>query len=307
VLITGKIEGNDVRASGIIIGYREDQLYIVTARHSVRRGKATMAKPQVWFRSRPGEYVDAALVEKDYNLDFALLRVDQVQEQHIREGSKPAILCGDRRKLEPGQIVYSLGLNNEWPSRSASPETVSTVIDYEIYFNSKPVKEGYSGGALFNSSGELVGMITQDQGNESCVAISIETIIAFLGQSGYPVNLVYPTPTPNPAPSPQGEGEIVGTWERRLDGKVFRIKFTPDGQWQANSTEFPFKPSYYYGYRFEPERQLLSVFIEDNGPTNVFMEKGRTQWSGADHFTYTVIDSSDEQNIHKVVEFERIP
>jgi hypothetical protein len=307
VLITGKLEGRDQRASGIIIGKNEDRLYIVTASHCVRHGQREITELKVTFRSLPGEPVGGFLLPViKHELDFALIAVDRVREQQIREDSKGAVPCGERDKLQSGEPVYSIGLLNSWPEAGAQPERLSRLSDYEIHFTSSLVRKGYSGGALFNSSRHLIGMITEDEGvAEQCVAIAIDTIVAFIDEAGYRANLLGFQSKPNPAP-PAREGNIVGTWERRFGDKVIRITFTPDGQWRTDSSEFPSKPSYNYHYLFEPELPLLTLIIIDNGPKDVFREVGRPQWFGADNFTYTVIHSTDKTEVQKIFRFERV-
>jgi hypothetical protein len=94
-------------------------------------------------------------------------------------------LHGDVKALKPNDDVYPLGQpqGQLWHVPLA-PGKLLKVVGERISFQSDDIMPGYSGGALFNDSGELVGMITEDKPTKS-EAISFERIAEFLKDKGY--------------------------------------------------------------------------------------------------------------------------
>ena len=195
-----QIEGKDsdekpVLGSGIIFGYKENTLYIATAKHVVRRELSQLAGLRVRTKSLlPGETLPAELKSLTTpELDLAILVVRDIQKYKIPLEKILFDRVGKPRSLGANEKVYALGLPiTQAGEPPQSDEFVEAAVS-KLLFRSKTVREGYSGGALFNSNWQLVGMIRADE-PPFAHAIAIDQILAQLKEWGYPVNLASHTP-----------------------------------------------------------------------------------------------------------------
>ena len=84
VMINATIDGDTRPGAGIIFGLTNNQVYIATANHLVRRGLSKASEIQVEFQWLPGQPLPAQLLTyyDDRALDLAVIVVDGVQSAH---------------------------------------------------------------------------------------------------------------------------------------------------------------------------------------------------------------------------------
>jgi HEAT repeat protein len=195
VQISGQLDGENVVGTGIIFGSAADRIYIVTARHVVRQGLASITKPQVRMKSLPGEAIPAKLLEQsDRDLDLAVLEVRDVRKYKIPvEHILPFDRVGKTQSLQAEAKVFAVGLPVELSNLPAQPDEFVKAVGVQLIFQSSTVKKGYSGGALFDGNWQLIAMIRADE-PPFAQAVAIDQIIARLKDWGYPVALSVSSP-----------------------------------------------------------------------------------------------------------------
>lgn len=190
VQIDGQLGGDPVIGSGIVFGSLGSRLYIATARHLCRKELQSLESPLVSLRDLPGESLKAQLLEQsDKDLDLAVLMVDVGQRNRLQTAEIDFDRMGKPEALKADEKVFALGLPREQTDLPVQPDQFVKAVGFRIIFQSSSVKEGYSGGGLFDSNWRLVGMIRAVDPPFG-YAISIDQIIAQLKDWGYPVNLV---------------------------------------------------------------------------------------------------------------------
>ena len=194
VQVSGELDGEPVLGSGIIFGVANDRLYVVTAKHLVRRGTAKIVGLKAGIKSLPGESLDAELAEHSSSeFDVAVVVVRDVQKYKIPMEAIPFDRLGKPQSLQAKERVYALGLPIARKDESLqADEFVETAVS-KVLFRSQTVRPGYSGGALFNSNWQLVGMIRADD-PPFAHALTIDQVLAQVKEWGYPVNLKPHTP-----------------------------------------------------------------------------------------------------------------
>lgn len=128
--------------------------YIVTNHHVVDGGSAFTV------RTRSGDTYEASLVGSDSQTDLAVLKIDA-------EGLTPAVL-GDSDKLVVGETAVAIGnplgelggtVTSGIISALSREITTSAGATMELLQTNAAINPGNSGGGLFNSSGELIGIV----------------------------------------------------------------------------------------------------------------------------------------------------
>ena len=154
--------------SGVIV---DPNGYILTNSHVVGDGKAKSL--EVLFDD--GEKVPGKVLWLDPNLDLAMVKVDKK--------GLPAVKLGDSDSLEVGELAIAIGnpLGLDFQrsvtagvisglNRTVSVEntTMNDLIQTDASIN-----KGNSGGPLFNSKGEVIGINTVKVGNAEGLGFSI--------------------------------------------------------------------------------------------------------------------------------------
>lgn len=190
VQIRGMQDEGLVDGTGIIFGYRGDRLYIMTAKHIALSGTDKLKNPRVRFRSLPGENLPAEITEHfNSDLDLAVLVVRQIQPANLGLEKTAWNRLGPPRLLKEGDSVYAIGLPEEQSGGRIAADVFAKAVGFQLTFESRSVRRGYSGGGLFDANWRLVGMIRADA-PPNTTAVGIDQIIAQLQEWGYPVNLV---------------------------------------------------------------------------------------------------------------------
>jgi len=183
-----------VLGAGIIVGTDARGLVIVTAGHVVRKRAGGTPARAIWvcFASQ-GSLRPPTLAVLDTvtrrGLDLAVLRVIG----NPRDLARWIPQSWDRRGLVDAvgrdDAVNPVGCPNDRCWETPTPaDRVSFAGKFEIEFQSAFVDEGSSGGALFNRSWEVIGMLVSEEPPHGR-AIRIDQIVAQLGTWEIPLQL----------------------------------------------------------------------------------------------------------------------
>ncbi len=177
--------------AGIILSHEGNHVYLATASHVVRQGAAEAKTIDVQLKALAPRWHRARLLPPvgDSELDVAILAVDGVE---LNFCALPLQLGGDAGALRRGDAVYPVGYPGGilW-AMPLSADHASQVFPGQISFESQFVRVGFSGGALLNKRGEIVGMITADEPPLGR-AVPLALILEAARGAGYPVQLSGP-------------------------------------------------------------------------------------------------------------------
>lgn len=210
--VTGQGSGFIVTASGAVI----TNLHVV-------RGAAT-----VRVKLPSGDvYKTADLVDVDDQKDIAILKL---------KGFKlPIVALGDSDRAEVGDAILVIS-SPEGLTNSLSTGVISGVrrLDtHRIFQITAPISQGSSGGALFDASGELIGIVTYvlKSGQNINFAVPINYARGMIGE-GVKLTLaqLQPAPHARPQPAPNllnaGE-ELADQLAQAARGKLGRTAQAP--------------------------------------------------------------------------------
>lgn len=159
--VFGQASAASVTGSGFII---TSDGYILTNHHVIE--DAVAGGYQVTVMTYDETTYDAEIVGYDADSDLALLKIDA-------EGLVPAQLA-DSDELQVGQVVYAVGnplgeLSFSMTSGivSATDRTITTESDVAMtmFQIDAAVNSGNSGGPVYNSNGQVVGIVTAKYGS----------------------------------------------------------------------------------------------------------------------------------------------
>ena len=191
VMIDCKIDGSTVGSgAGIIFGQDNNYVYVVTANHVVGRRREQKPLSKVCFRMKPDAWYDADLTSHvDDTLDIAVLRV---AKNNISVGEILFKQLGNASLLSRGDSVFHIGYpeGRKWRTNVTPDRFSEQDGGRSLFFESRSVKPGNSGGGLFNKYWELIGMI-RSVGDPEGEAIEMSHIINRLRQWNYPIDLQY--------------------------------------------------------------------------------------------------------------------
>jgi ankyrin repeat protein len=152
--------------AAIVVGRQDNRLVLATANHVVRRGGVDVGGLEVQLKTLAPRWDKAVLLPPvaDGELDLAFIAVDDVVGRDLAPCSLPFRLGGDSAALRRGDRVFPVGYPNGilW-AMPLTPDRVSQVLPTQLSFESQFIRVGFSGGALINERGEIVGMITADE------------------------------------------------------------------------------------------------------------------------------------------------
>lgn len=152
--------------SGVIITQSNDAGYIITNNHVVEGAK------EITVRLTSGEEYSAQILGSDANTDLAVLRIAKTSGENFT-----AAPIGDSTKLSVGQEVIAIGnplgsLGGTVTDGIISALDRTVVIDgisMVLLQHNAAINPGNSGGGLFDSMGNLIGIVnakTSDTGIE---------------------------------------------------------------------------------------------------------------------------------------------
>lgn len=143
--------------SGIVIAApTTTRLYLATARHVVEDG----ARFDVRFPFDPESLFPGRVLWMSEERDIAVLAVDPPPEV-VSEVRRSFTRLGDPSRLNANSDVYPVGCPGGDCWLQPTADRVTTPGPVVLEFQSAFVREGHSGGGLFDETWELVGMVTQ--------------------------------------------------------------------------------------------------------------------------------------------------
>lgn len=141
-------------ASGVLISHDGK---VLTAAHVVQ------AVDKVFVEFADGQSVTAHVVSSAPSADIALLQLDSVPQ-----GASPAKL-GNSDKVEVADEVFVVGAPYGLPQtltvghisgRSAPKDGIANTPPWEFFQTDAAINHGNSGGPMFNTKGEVIGIVT---------------------------------------------------------------------------------------------------------------------------------------------------
>jgi serine protease Do len=146
MIISTENNGNEDQGSGVVI---MDGGYIATCNHLIENSTAITVKHQNL------EFKNAEIVAQDVQRDIAIIKISA-------ENLTP-IKVADSDILKPGQQVYTISSPVGYEN-TISEGIVSGLrkdkVKTTLIQSTAPITEGSSGGALINSNGELIGLLS---------------------------------------------------------------------------------------------------------------------------------------------------
>jgi len=178
------------KGAAILVGRDGARIYLVTANHVVREGGADATQIEVQLKTlKQPRWLPATLLPPAGNpdLDLAVLAIDAVQDFDFC--ALPVDLGADTTGVKRGDPVYPVGYPGGilW-AMPLAPDHASQVFPTQISFESQFVRVGFSGGALANRRGEILGMIVADEPPLGR-AVPFASILKTVRDAGYPVQL----------------------------------------------------------------------------------------------------------------------
>lgn len=156
--------------SGVMYKITDDDLLIVTNHHVIEDAS------RVQVTMHDGITLDAEVVGYNSKMDLAVLSIPLIRLEE--EGSQDITVAtfGDSEALKVGEIAVAIG--NPLGARFSSTVTAGVIsaVDRELNINGTnltmlqtdaAINPGNSGGALVNSKGEVIGINTAKQVDES--------------------------------------------------------------------------------------------------------------------------------------------
>ncbi len=165
VSIDARIGERTLLGAGVVAMRQRDAVVVVTANHVVRQGATAARAIVVRFKDKPQLALEATLLTGfDKTDDLAAFRVGRLREQGIDPCALPALPFDALQVVRRGHGVYPIGnpAGVAWRIPVAA-DTVTEVGERTITFQSALIDNGHSGGGLFNTFGDLVGIIRADQ------------------------------------------------------------------------------------------------------------------------------------------------
>ena len=148
-------------ATSVVIGQKDGKLFVLTAEHVISNARRIRYRYQT--KSGPSPFTDQVeVLVRDPSLDIALLQVDVTDEALPRSVAR---LSKRTRTAEFPFAAWSVGVDP-----MANPQArIETVLAKRLlrlprgeerfaWECQKPAEKGQSGGGLFNTHGELIGI-----------------------------------------------------------------------------------------------------------------------------------------------------
>ncbi len=174
--------------AAVLVGLGRDSLFLVTAGHVVVDRVSGVPAGEVHVRFDDGRGVRVAKVRAfDLDLDLAVLTVRAEPADPRRIPDR----LGDVSALEQGTAVHPIGCpNTRCHVTPVSDDRVQGLSFGLIEFQSPAIAPGSSGGALFNTEWEVVGVLLSTEPPYG-IALSIDAVARRLRDWAVPFQLTY--------------------------------------------------------------------------------------------------------------------
>jgi len=182
-----RITGSGIEGAGILVGFDDENLYGVTAKHVImKRGKIPSdleGRLRSWRDKLPLKVLKGHPTEDiaAFSISYGGLGLSQGDLGH----GLPLEILGSSRDLNGESEIFTIGhgagggwIDSREPSRLASHDVSGSRGARMLRFQ-RYCPGGHSGGAVFDSHWRLVGMIT-DYEEPFCHALPVESVLAAL-------------------------------------------------------------------------------------------------------------------------------
>ncbi len=182
---------NESQGSGVIFNSKYGSVFYALTNYHVVANEDSDQKPIYTVTDAYDNVYSAILVAGSKELDLAILRFGATVEMNEKLRLAPLARENARVATQVLAIGNPGGLHNSI--------TVGDIISYKdveadelpisVIYHTAPLEHGSSGGGIFNSDGELVGINyaigeTQDGDNKISFAVPIEEVIGFITANG---------------------------------------------------------------------------------------------------------------------------
>lgn len=177
-LINHQNNGGETQGSGFVI---TSDGQIATNYHVIK----SAASIDIYFQSGEKISGDFTVIGYNENLDLAVIKPDI--------SKAPALTLGNSDSVAVGQNIYAIG-TPKGLSNTLSTGVVSALRDQYIQI-SAPISHGSSGGALFNSAGEVIGITSAgvDDGQNLGFAIPVNMLKNLQKDKNIRLSQLFPT------------------------------------------------------------------------------------------------------------------
>lgn len=165
----GQTSSSAVSGSGFVV---TDDGYIMTNYHVIEDAYASNLAVKVMFKD--GSSYDATIVGVEEENDIAVLKIDATGLNPVRVGDSDSVLVGDE--------VYAIGnplgeldftmTSGRISALDRSITTSSNSPAINMFQFDAAVNSGNSGGPVFNTDGEVIGVVTAKAGENGVEGIS---------------------------------------------------------------------------------------------------------------------------------------
>lgn len=172
---TGSDPGKE--GSGIVIGYQEGTLFLMTALHVVTDLDGfEFDSIHVWFEGDPHKMFRARMICNDERKDFAVLTIDGFYDDKRlgRIAKLPVDLSFDYGRASTIRTLGHPG-DRAWHLATGTSRPTSDGIVME--FSGEAAEEGNSGGPILSPENRLVGMVTAVEGSTRAFALKLPVIL----------------------------------------------------------------------------------------------------------------------------------
>lgn len=213
---TVMIETPSESGAGVTIGYADDGVFVLTARHVVKEGKSI----KVYFYDKKNVWFPAQLerVSNDEDIDLAVIKVFPTKGAKLPH-DLPKFKV--REEVRPDEWVYIISYrdNEPWQRDSTKIRRGSVNTDQRKFaYDSETEKLGISGGPVFDATGSLMGVAYVQKNPNDGAAIKISQFWVWLQEKSHaslltkgavpPVDTGLTSP-PTPSSSPTIEVELT--------------------------------------------------------------------------------------------------
>ncbi len=184
-----KIEASS-KGGGVICGYENNIIYIVTAYHVVEKSKEI----KVFFFNDPNNAGEGYIgkINKNYD-EFLDLAVIEVYKPNIKKENIFQLKYTNTKKLKIGTPINNIGhpLNSKWLFlKGENIMAKNNKNEPYLEITNKSIQKGNSGGIVFKCKRKFIGITRKNNAKITTKVIRSESIHDFLIENGIPSNLI---------------------------------------------------------------------------------------------------------------------
>lgn len=178
--------------AGIVVGRQGGAVYIVTAKHVLEALLEEAENIEVQFADNRGFGIEATIIPNDFdkNLDLMIIAVPAEQVPSEITGLDEYAAANLANSPQIGEGAFFIGQPNGllWGANSTA-QPIANVRTTLIEVSTDAVVPGYSGGAVLDKQGRIIGLTYETQ-NGRALVIPIAYLKENVERSGYPFLIV---------------------------------------------------------------------------------------------------------------------